>query len=281
MNQAGALERRGGVAGSPTLARHGRSVAFRLGRLLRASLRPRRWTMRRASVVFLLALAALFSVALARGWSLARQVPEWWRAAGVADEAVAASRAEGVEKGVTAALYSNRPNGQAWTVELRSDDANAWMRERLPRWLANRGERWPEGVSPPRLRFEGGEVTLGVSMSSERLGGERILSVTFRPRLSDQGALLTESARAHIGRAPLPGVGASGANWTALLPDDWSRDQNAQRLLGALSGVGPLLDVTSIALEDGRTVRLTDLSIEQGRIRLTCVSRNGSVTEPP
>lgn len=253
----------------------GESLAYRTGRAIRLVLRPQRWSARRLTMVLLLALAAIFTIALARGWALANQVPKWWVSAGVMDESSAATRAEGVERGVTAALYSHRPDAQEWTVELRSEDANAWMRERLPRWLANRGERWPAGISPPRIQLGDGEITLGVSLREPNDSHERIVSITFQPQITASGALLATGVRAHIGRAPLPGVGGAGSAWASWLPDDWTRGETGQWLAGALAGSRPLLEETVIALEDGRAVSLQALAVEQGRLRLTCVSRAG------
>lgn len=253
----------------------GASLAYRAGRAVRLILRPRRWSPRRLTVVLLLALAAIFTIALARGWALANQVPQWWIGAGVMDESSVAIRAEGVERGITAALYSHRPDAQEWTVELRSEDANAWMRERLPRWLANRGERWPAGISTPRIELGDGEITLGIALRSPGESRERIVSVTFQPRITPAGELLATGVRAHIGRAPLPGVGSAGGAWASWLPEDWTRGETGQWLAGALAGSRPLLDQTVISLEDGRAVRLQSLAVEQGRLRLTCVSRAG------
>lgn len=251
------------------------SLAYRAGRFVRHACSRESWSARQLTIVLLLVLAGILTIVMARGWALAHQIPEWWLSAGVIDEANAATRAEGVEKGVTAALYSHRPDTTPWTVELRSEDANAWMRERLPRWLANRGERWPSELSPPRLLLLDGHITVGVSLRTSADQRERVISVSFRPTLTPDGALLAADARAHIGRAHLPGVGAAGGAWNSWLPKEWTQGASGEWLAAVLLGDRPLLDATSIALEDGRTVCLQALEVEDGRLRLTCVSRNG------
>jgi hypothetical protein len=267
---------RGPVEGdAPTGPAATAGLAYRAGRFVRITLRPREWGARRITVVLLLVVAGVFTVALARGWALANQIPAWWTSAGVMDESSAAARAEGVEKGVTAALYSHRPDAQEWTVELRSEDANAWMRERLHRWLTNRGERWPQGISPPRVLLEDGRITIGISLRPDSDARERVVSVSFRPELDAGGALLASDASVSVGRALLPGVGSAGGAWATWLPEDWKRGQSGEWLAAVLTKQRPLLDATSIVLEDGRAVSLRALAIEQGRLRITCVSRSG------
>lgn len=261
---------------APIAAHRRHGLPYRLGRLTSRCLRPRRWSVRRLVVVGLLLLAASFTLLLVRGWSLASQTPQWWHAAGELDESLVPLRAEGVERGVTAALYSHRPGNEPWTVELRGEDANAWLRERLPRWLANRGERWPEHISPPRIKLDAGKITLGVAVRSGITGTQRIVGITFRPQLDQQGRLSASDARAHIGRTSLPGAGGAGGKWTSWLPEEWTKGEKADWILSALAGSQPLLEDSSIALDDGRTVRLIGLAVEEGRLRLTCVSRNGN-----
>jgi len=230
------------------------------------------WGLRRALVVVFLALAALFTLLVARGWSLAGQIPPWWARAGMLDDAVAGERAEGLERGVTAALYSPGIEGSAWTVELRNEDANAWLRERLPRWLANRGERWPRGVSTPRVVFGADGITLGVSVRSDALMGERIVGVRFRPMLGVDGSLRASGGRALIGRAELPGVGGSGGRWTSWLPEEWTKGEAGAWLIGALGGEGALIEESALTLDDGRRIRLVGIRVEADRVLLSCVN---------
>ncbi len=264
-----------GPRDAPVSGLRRRGLPYRLGRFTARCLRPRRWSVRRLAVLGLLLLAASITLLLVRGWSLASQTPQWWLAAGVLDESLAPTRAEGVERGVTAALYSHRSGSEPWTVELRGEDANAWLRERLPRWLANRGQRWPEHISPPRIKLDAGEITLGVAVRSGMTGAQRIVGITFRPKLDHQGRLRAADARAHIGRTSLPGAGGAGGKWTSWLPEEWTEGKNADWILSALAGTQPLLEDSSIALDDGRTVSIVELAVEEGRLRLTCVSRNG------
>lgn len=183
-------------------------------------------------------------------WGLWCGVPEAYRLATVlAEEAQARERAEALERGAATALSQRRHGDEPWTVEIKEEDAAAWAAHRLPRWLENRGERWPGGWSQPRARFEGGRVFIGVLDA-----GGRVLGVSGVPIVEGASLRLLES-RVTLGRLAVPA--------TALA----DRIAN-QTLRDAITGtVGVEARAT---LDDGRSVSVERVEVVDGRLRVTC-----------
>lgn len=262
----------GGAFASPAPSR---SRAYALGRCVGRLRELRKRPLRNTTIAIALLAVAIACVMVARTWSLAAQPPEWWNVAGELDEAAAAARAEAVERGVSAALYAARPApGQPWTVELRSQDANAWLRERLPRWLHNRGAAWPEGVSAPRVHLDGGVISVGFAVEREPGGAARVVGVCFRPELDAAGALRVRNVRASLGRVSLPA--AAGLDW---LPAEWMEEGRGDRLAAIISDGAPLVEEARVELDDGRLVRVVGIEVVSDRLRVTCVDELAPAAE--
>ena len=52
---------------------------------------------------------------------------------------------------------------ETWVIRLTSDEANAWLNARLPRWAENRlvDFQWPPEVQSIQVAFEAGSIRLG------------------------------------------------------------------------------------------------------------------------
>ncbi len=221
-------------------------------------------SVRRVAAGAALGLIGVGSLLLVQVWWMSGRTPSWWARA-VEVGADAPERAGALERGFASALHqTDRPT--PWRVDFSERDANAWLADRLPRWLANQDLEWPGALSTPRVRFERDRVTIGVALLHS---GGRVASVSFALRVRDDGAVVLKHARAQIGMASLPALPGRGAVTDLLRSAGHDEDTLEATLLSALRGERALVDDASLLLEDGRRVRLLDLSPQDGRLRLT------------
>lgn len=212
--------------------------------------------VRRVLVGATLVLVGIATLVGGAGWWALRSEPSWYRAAAViAQSDERAARAQGLERGATAAISQSREAGEPWSVEIKEEDASAWLESRLPRWLANRGGAWPAGWTEPRVRFEGGRVMVGVRDPGGRIVGASALIEIEGNRLRLRGGSVW------AGGLALPIAAARGL-WTGVPADE------ARVWAGLLSGSrdAPAM----IDLDDGRRVQLLAARAEGGRLRVTC-----------
>ncbi len=209
--------------------------------------------LRRLAVGALLIGIGVVSVIGAATWLLVRCEPAAYsRAAVIADAQVAVERAEALERGAASALSQPRSGDGPWIVEIKEEDAAAWIAERLPSWLANRGERWPDAWTLPRVRFADGRVFIGVRGSGGRiLGASGELAV-------EAGEIRIRSARVTIGLVALPARAMAGV----------ITDELARGLIAGDRGVS-----ASTTLDDGRRVSVERVEIHDGRLRFACRTR--------
>lgn len=224
---------------------------------------PRRARRRLASAgVGLIALVCILGASV---WSLARARPGWWSDLRPDDPQVRAT-ARAVENGVINHLHHIRPPDAAWTVTLKTEDANAWLAVLFPRWLEQHGNAaaldawtgWHVDFLPGRIRL------------AARSRDGRYLAADVRPTVDPQGALRVIAERVRIGRLALP-----ASVVIDRLPDDarWLAPGDDPR--GVLRGTAPALTDPSLRLADGRRVRLVRIEPKDGVLWITCR------TEPP
>ncbi|GJQ30716.1 MAG: hypothetical protein HBSAPP03_26000 [Phycisphaerae bacterium] len=193
--------------------------------------------------------AAALAVAACGSWWLASTQPEWWQAAQAPDAAV---RAERIENAVVTELSAVRAEEAPWTVALSEEDVNAWLEARLVKWLENRGERWPERVSPPRVVLLDGVMRAAVEIG----GGGRVVVVEMKPRVDD-GGLWLDVRGVWIGRLRVP-VAAVRAAWPSGLG----------KFAGVLSGERPVSPEAGMAVDGARRVRVLALTPRPGRLEV-------------
>ncbi len=231
-----------------------------------------------------LLLAVVIGVVFMASATLTRAAPSWWQ--NIADDNATAERARAVENATISQLYLVRraeprstgptsPEGAwvstRWSVSVRESDASAWLTSRLPRWLA--GQRtlpeWPEGLSQFQVRFQDGTIRAGVR--TETRDGPRYVTATFIPEIDGEGALWLRAAWVHVGRLPVPAGWVIGgpSDPDSMLPPELLERPEAAMFLDVARGESPLAVEPSIALEDGRRVRLVDLRLRDGRAEVT------------
>lgn len=234
--------------------------------------------MRAAGV---LALAALFLFCL---YALTHAAPAWWRSRRPADPA-AVKAAEEVENGLVTQFSSVRPGdpkfeprpGQSWqsekwSVSLSEADANAWLNERLRKWITTQDPkaRWPEEVQEIQVEMAEGELHIGTKVRTS--AGSRVVAMDVRPSVRPDGALWMPADGVQLGTIPLPS--SLVLDWAEravreLFPESVATRADTQGALDAFQGKSALVRDPVVKLEGGRRVRLLAIATRDGRMELT------------
>lgn len=208
-------------------------------------------------VTVLAGVAAAMVVAIIVAVLLAGATPGWWEEA--SDTEAGAARAERLENGVATAMSAVRPLGETWSIALDEEDVNAWLAERLGKWLESRGEAWPGALSRPRVRLEEGLVTVAAEVSS----GGRVVSLGVRPRV-EHGGVWVEVEAVRVGRLPVPRDVA-----LAFLPG------GGGSVAAAMRGEGPLAAEAMFRVDGVRRVRVLGVTPREGRLEVEAVTEIG------
>lgn len=220
--------------------------------------------------VALLLIAIGTIVALSAYWRV-RQTPVWWKPLDN-NGAETVALAESVERGVINTIHKGRDGEAPWTVAVSPEQANAWLNAKMPKWLANRRIAWPRGVEQIQTAFAPGRIVLGARIRAN--DSTQIVAATVIPALKKDGSLWMPISAARAGRLDLP------TEWTVRQLRDWLppevRERESTRaVLDALTGAAALFEDATIRLEDGRRVRVIEITPEEGRLLLTCVTEPG------
>lgn len=269
-------------------ARLRRRARFHLARLRRIA---RSRTRRRRALVWLGVILAALATPLFATYLLSRATPTWWTRVELASTqppvdlgSVPAdwpARAAEVENAVVAQLSLVRPGrwhedgvwrSEPWSVSITEEDASAWLATRLPRWVKNReGESaWPMQVAQARVSFTQGRIIAGAMLRNG--GAVQIMGVEVHPWVDPQGALRVPAKKVRIGRVALPAAwlfGAITSRADDFIPRESLESPTAQTVSDALRGESVLTRNAVIRLEDGRRVRVLNLSPHDGRMDLT------------
>lgn len=215
------------------------------------------------SIAFVLCVGFAASLYAAH---LSRTTPSWW-----IDNAPGADRsslARSTENGVIALMH--RPQGEIWSLTLDEPAVNAWIAERLPRWI-NHGEgekAWPDDIAELRMVFGQDSFLVAAKLKGPE---ERIVGATLLPRLTDSGELWLPASWVHLGSLELPGGAVlARAAHSDVLPADLRELPVVVQLLRALAGDRPVLESAEVRLGDGRRVLIRSIRFERGRATLQC-----------
>ncbi len=237
-----------------------------------------RWSLA-IGVVLLMTLV----VVIAAGYRLTTQTPQWWTAIDPTDVQVI-EQAERVENSLTTELSRADREGSAddqvwrsepWTIHLSSDEANAWLNARLPRWAENRLEdfEWPVDVRSIQVAFEPGSVRLGASVRLDER--DRVLSAQLTPRVDDDGSVWLDLGWMYLGRLPVPAGFLLDTDLIGFAPKSVANDRELAELTDALAGRHPIASEPVISLADGRRVRIVSMELSEGELILTCQTEHG------
>lgn len=189
-----------------------------------------------------------------------RRPPAWW--APPAATAETAERAASIEQSLAAAFSRVRAEGETWTLRVTEGELNAWLAERLPRWIESGflGEAppWPPSLGVVQVHLGGGRVEVAVELLD--LGTvARLVAVPA----ADAKPWRLEWSGAGLGRIEAP------------LAADALRRAFARRLGGladaeAVAAIlhGGAAMPQSLRLADGRLVRLEGGAVGEGEVRL-------------
>ena len=218
-----------------------------------------------------LLLILLLTVAVV-AWLMIRSrinaTPEWFEPH-AASTPERRAEAQLVERTVTSRLTELRTPEDQWVLELSQDEANAWLAERLPRWLANREIDWPTGFGPVVMRMDAGVITLASTMAKPD-GSERVVGVTVQPLVQGEQVMLMAETM-HIGTLAVPGEMVA-SRLDTLLPPGILEPRAGMELGAILSGTSPIMDPAEFTLADERRVRLHAIEIDGTSLKLTCTT---------
>ncbi len=198
-------------------------------------------------------VAATLTIALVAIVWLSSAAPSWWNSA-LRLESMSADVGARVERAIVSETHRAREPDETWVMAITEEQANAWLRDRLPKWASNRGVRGADAASV-RVRFDQNAVVIGV----QEVKDGRVFSARFAPRLHKDGSLWTTLLGIRAGRMPAP------SRWAI---DALGRVNTAQGVppASALRGREPALDRTEFRLDDGRVLRPRELRVEPGRL---------------
>lgn len=184
---------------------------------------------------------------------LASLSPSWWNSA-VRLEGVGSGVGDHVENAIVSQTHRAREPDETWAMAITQEQANAWLRDRLPKWASNRGVK-QASASVVRVRFESDALTLGV----QERAGSRVYTARFALSLRSDGSLWTTILAVSAGRMPAP------ARWAAQALSSVSVGSSAPPT-GAFSGRLPALHKAEFRLDDVRVLRARDIRVEPGRM---------------
>ena len=134
--------------------------AERAAAAARSAARERGWVVFRRAV---LAAVGFVSFGVASVAVLASMSPAWWTS--VQDVEDARAMAQRFEAGLSRLAAGD--GGEDWTVAIDAAAANAWLADRLPRWLANQGVDAEDVFESARVWIDRGVVRIGVERADE------------------------------------------------------------------------------------------------------------------
>jgi hypothetical protein len=138
-----------------------------------------------------------------------------------------------------------------WSVRITQEEANAWLRERLPAWIAHGALDTPlaRQCKNPRLAFRPGNVIAGMQR------GKAVLSGALSPKIRE-GCVWIEVRSLHFGSLPMP------QRVLSRFADD------ATVLKGQRSAAK-----ARIELDDGRVIEVLGIDVGTGWVELRARTR--------
>ncbi|MEM0983659.1 MAG: hypothetical protein AAGI17_06910 [Planctomycetota bacterium] len=253
--------------------------------------RSRVWLIRSTLILLaLLTLGALFAA------TQIERAPRWWRHLRPDDDRVVAG-ATAIENQLGRELHrlrsiegtsadGTRQLSVPWALEVSDLDASRWLTGRLPRWLETETglDEWPEELSQMQVRFVGGEVRVGVRLGAkeEEPGSGRVVTASLKPEIRSDGSLWVKPTWVHVGRLPLPApmvLREARANAADFFPDELEGVDLTfvEKLFEIALGEEAVNLTPELRLVDRRRVRLLDVRVDDGVMRVVCRTESAAV----
>lgn len=139
----------------------------------------------------------------------ATSAPEFWDQTQTfwadTDTATLDKMAESAERRVFNRV-SNTPNEDAntgpQTVTVTLDEANAWLRQRFPQWVENRGQQMPPELMDPMLAIEEDLLVLAFQIETDERTS--LVSLLVDVEFNEDGTGIFRLANVRLGRQDLP-----------------------------------------------------------------------------
>jgi hypothetical protein len=146
------------------------------------------------------------------------------------------------------------------TLTITPDAANAWLKTKLPKWLANQKRSMPDEIQQPTVWIDDGRLVLAFRLVTDKF--DQVFSAALDAKMTDDGRLSLRAHRVWAGRLPVPFQRVINAM------DQRRFGYKTRRFLNDLAGdkgyvVDPVQDV------DGRKARLLGFAVKDNGVELT------------
>ena len=156
-------------------------------------------------LIVLLAAAVVVSVAAFVMTELWRSEPSYWQQYQTAKVQIPPAQrlytAERFESRMVTQISADEQLER--TITLHLDDINAWLDQRLERWLANQGLSLPPEVGDVMVTSQGGNLVLAFYVQTERI--EQVFSMFFDLSVNDADQAQLKLKAIRGGRLRVPG----------------------------------------------------------------------------
>lgn len=228
-----------------------------------------------------MALVAASTALVVSAARLTHAAPAWWATIDTTDP-VTVQTAQDVENAMINVLNERREsdeidaaNGRAgaqWDIEMQSRHASVWLTTRMPAWLASKFQmdEWPDEIGSVQVSFDQPYIKIGAVFRGDR--SDRVLSVTLRPELHEDGSLWLSPEWVYIGRLPIPGrwlLARVEGQVDEIMPEAFRGLPESRSIFRKISGELPVAESPVVRLFDGREVRLLALQANEDTLRFT------------
>jgi hypothetical protein len=227
---------------------------------------------RRIGCITVLTLGSFALIAaLTVSW-MSRMAPSWY-APPDANSVSVATVADDFEYDVVERVQRHRsPRDSDWSASISEQQINAWLANRLPKWIAHDSElRWPASLGMPQVKIEPNGISVAVPVGQNT---PRTVVARFLPTLKD-GKMYLRVDHVAVGRISMPGEPL--ANLVKAIDDvspETLNDPSLKQAIGLLSGEQAI--EPSLQLEDGRRIRVTRLQLSFRKIDVSAVTESRS-----
>lgn len=202
---------------------------------------------------------AIYGVSVYRRFAA---TPTYWTVVDTTQPNVARDAAE-FEKWLSTQLTKYRPQTETWRIELSAEEVNKWLATRLAEWASNQSVDLPDWLGHPMVAIEPDRLLLAAEL--RQADAAHIVSVAYAPAASTDPVAM-ELRGIYIGELKVADSAGELFDLVRRFAGDGALDE---RQVAEWQG-----QLQTVRLEgrlgDGRTVKVTDVQLDAGKLVLTC-----------
>lgn len=232
--------------------------------------------------LLLAGLCTLILIILAK----ARHTPQWWDDVRAQSTTLEPTRGERVENALLGELTRVRPLhadrddmllvSDPWTLRVEPHEVQAWVEQRLPKWMENQGITKDAVPALGRVRdlrvLAKDGLAIGVEVRDAPGQGSRVLWARVEPSVQSDGSLWLTTHEIGVGSLRLPRTVLDNA-WIEqgpFVPTHLASDPSFLALLRVLRGEAPAMKQATLRCDAHRRVRILAIATTpQGATTLT------------